>query len=517
MKKTITMLLAVALLVGLTQCKKNKMESMQETAYITVKMQGDAKTDVNPVTGSVDFVEGDVLYVVNHSKYVGTLTYHDGVFGGTISNAYTGEYMYCYHLGNLKITENLRPGQTYSCNIDLSDQTSTLPVISSGWVNEKYSGDGYYTGKLKNECALVKFNVTTDSPNAATCLTGFYNGGTVDFSRMGNDITILFNVSNDGKIALPPGNGERWAILPPQKAKAAGALGSAFSGSYTGTRAAVPAIVKDDHLTDGIEVNICTKTTPVGALDGVFTINDEGKQVYFSKGTLTYTKSSKVFYFYEPQYQMFKYANGGAGTFTINHFGWATSGYEHGAEMYKPENTSTDNSGYYAYGDATKNLDDQNLTADWGHNRISNGMNICGQWRVLTNDEWAYVVSGRPNAASKCGLATVDTYAGMVLLPDEWTEPYTDCFAAGTSNGFSTNTYTAEEWQQMENAGAVFLIAGSKRGGSSVANIGGCGYYWSSTHCDANKAYAFMFDATSTGLVVDLNRSSGCLVRLVCE
>ena len=521
MKRIITLFFAVTLALGMTQCKKNKAETMTGTSHITLNVPGNLKTDVNTATGAVTFAEGDVMYVANHRRYVGTLTYHDGEFSGTISNAYTDEYLYFFHLGNVKITEKLRPGMTSQCTIDISDQTTSLPVISSGRSRELYTGDGRYTAHLNNECALVKFNVTTPSPYAATCVKGLYNSGTVYFSRIGNEITIFFENNNGGKIVLPPGNGERWAILPPQNGKSMGSLGTAFSGTYNGTRGTLPQIVQDDWLTDGIELNIYNKIKPEGALDGLFTVNSDGKQVYFSKGLLSYKKSKNEFSFYEPQYQMVSYSNGDVGVdyasrTDVNHFGWGTSGYNHGAVMYKAENTSTDNSEYYAYGNAANNLNDGNLSADWGHNPITNGLSTPGQWRVLTKDEWTYLISGRAGAAEKYGLATVDTYHGLVLLPDVLTASYEGSFVPGCANGFDTNVYTVEEWQQLEAAGAVFLIAGSKREDVNISAMGAWGYYWSSTHCDDDNAYALRFyEDVEPDFIV--NRSTGCLVRLVCE
>ena len=126
------------------------------------------------------------------------------------------------------------------------------------------------------------------------------------------------------------------------------------------------------------------------------------------------------------------------------------------------------------------NLFDQTGQADWGYNAIYNGGNIARQWRTLTRDEWVYVFQGRNNASVKYGHGKVNGVNGMILLPDEWTQPSGLSFHSGNSSW--ANVYTTEQWEQMEQNGAVFLPAAGWRNGTSVSNVGGYGYYWSASH-----------------------------------
>ena len=75
MKKCITMLLAFALVVGLSQCKKKveTISSVPASVYITLDVDGGDKVIVdpyyNPTYASVTFEQGDVIYVGNNALH----------------------------------------------------------------------------------------------------------------------------------------------------------------------------------------------------------------------------------------------------------------------------------------------------------------------------------------------------------------------------------------------------------------------------------------------------------------
>ena len=65
-------------------------------------------------------------------------------------------------------------------------------------------------------------------------------------------------------------------------------------------------------------------------------------------------------------------------------------------------------------------------------------------------------------------------------------------------NNFTTNTYTIDQWNLMEAAGAVFLPAAGIREGTSISGAGSSGIYWSSTPVasgETGSAYNFQFDS----------------------
>ena len=201
-----------------------------------------------------------------------------------------------------------------------------------------------------------------------------------------------------------------------------------------------------------------------GALPGIFTINADGDKVQFSRGNLqaTYDGGNWTWGFAEKQWDYIgdaaaNTAVNGNGTVsangTVDLFCWSTTASYYGIH----NNTGIT---FYA-GDFI----------DWG-DLIGDG------WRTLTKDEWERVVVGHPH-----GQATVNGIHGLVVMPDGWTHSSTP---GGLSfeqipKNWTTNQYTAAEWEILEAYGALFLPAAGVRYGSSVGGIGFSGGYWSAT------------------------------------
>ena len=257
---------------------------------------------------------------------------------------------------------------------------------------------------------------------------------------------------------------------------------------------------------------------PAGVIEGLFTVNENGDQVYFSQGNLQYIGSAATPYwkFADNQWDYFGTTTGqNSESENVDRdlFGWGTSGYNHNNAAYQPWSTSGSYSQYYAYGNSSINLYNQNGQADWGYNVISNGGNRenCG-WRTLTIAEWNYVFNTRANAASLFGHGNVNGVNGMIFLPDEWILPEGLSFTSGNSSWI--NVYSAEQWALMEANGAVFLPAAGGRWGTSVDYIGR-GYYWSSSCKYVHNAYYVDFLSGYIGIGDYYSRSSGYSVRLV--
>lgn len=99
------------------------------------------------------------------------------------------------------------------------------------------------------------------------------------------------------------------------------------------------------------------------------------------------------------------------------------------------------------------------------------GKQLSGGWRTLSIFEWRFLFGYRTDSSNKMAIGSVNGINGMILLPDEWTLPSGCRFTAGFGNGWSTNSYTKDQWKQMESNGAIFLpVSGEGRGN-----------YWSST------------------------------------
>lgn len=154
-------------------------------------------------------------------------------------------------------------------------------------------------------------------------------------------------------------------------------------------------------------------------------------------------------------------------------------------------------------------------------------------WRLLSKDEWVYVVSRRENAEALFALGIVNNEAGMILLPDNWVQPEGVNFVPSMTkglyrvegtNGFFRNTtsksyfdniYNADQWSLMQQAGAVFLPAGGYRSQQLLQDLGFVGYYWSSTSCRESDAEHLMFHWSRVNSSNFNSASFGYSVRMV--
>lgn len=263
-----------------------------------------------------------------------------------------------------------------------------------------------------------------------------------------------------------------------------------------------------------------------GELNGEFTISASGGKVKFSQGNLQYQASTNTWRFATNQYDYIGNAAGNTSpsstqTAWIDYFNWGTSGYNHGANCYQPWSTSTTRSDYYAYGSSSKNLydakDDNSMRgqADWGYNAISNGGNTENSgWRILTKDEWAYLINTR-SETYRYAKGTIHGTNGLMLFPDGFTLPTGVSISNANTTDASYTSYSDDTWTALEAAGVVFLPATGLRNGTSVLETGSVGNYWSSTCMNANSVYNIRFDGSSLNLVNDGDRQNGFPVRLV--
>ena len=230
---------------------------------------------------------------------------------------------------------------------------------------------------------------------------------------------------------------------------------------------------------------------PVGAIDGLFTINEEGGKVYFSQGNLKYNITTGIWSFMEHQYSTVENMGQDVGTNYYNQnivslFGWSTS---------------TTCEYYYAYGNEMLNLYDETGQADWGYNAIENGGNIENRWRTLTSQEWNYIFNTRTTASGiRFVKALLNGMNGVILLPDDWNGGYFSLNYPNTSNVyFDCNTLTLEQWASIEGHGAVFLPAAGYRLGTEIFNKG-ISLFDSGVY---PQAIDFIFNGFSVRLVQD--------------
>ena len=235
--------------------------------------------------------------------------------------------------------------------------------------------------------------------------------------------------------------------------------------------------------------------------EGVFSIG-EHKQVVFALGNLRYTQSTGIWDFAENQYDMVNVNNIEVGG-TIDLFGWSGN---QSAEKPWGVNASTNNSDYAGE------------FVDWGTNTIAN--NQPNTWRTLTADEWNYLLNSRKDANQLKGVAQINSINGLVLLPDNWTLPLGIEFHAGFHTDYGAEfyathqTFTPEQWQFMEEAGAIFLPAAGVRNGNDTYFANTYCNYWTAT--PSYDYYAQYLCSNSADAYTDHHdRSNGRSVRLV--
>ena len=275
----------------------------------------------------------------------------------------------------------------------------------------------------------------------------------------------------------------------------------------------------------GAGTQASAQTAPANAINGTFSVAAD-KQVYFSQGNLQYTQSTTTWAFAEHQYDMIGTDNVTGGTVShdaadgdevfgealadkIDLFGWSgsTAAVQWGVGI---SNNSADYSGDFV---------------DWGSNTI--GTDAPDTWRTLTRDEWEYVLSKRPDASTKRGVARINlssdgtVYAnGLILLPDTWTAPAGITFKSGVASERSVQayadyqTFTLSDWQQLESAGAVFLPAAGLRSTKRILYAHCDVFLWTATYDDATYVYQENANSELIGTYLS-ERYYGRTVRLV--
>ena len=191
------------------------------------------------------------------------------------------------------------------------------------------------------------------------------------------------------------------------------------------------------------------------------------QQIAFSSGNLQYHPLNNQWRFAESQLDHVGDANANISpTYDgwIDMFGWGTGD--------EPTRTIQDNGSYSTF-------------VDWGTNSI--GTDTANTWRTMSADEWNYILASRPNATALNGIAHINGVNGLILLPDDWVGIEGLTFNSGAYGHWSSeyyavhNTFTLEQWQQMEEAGAIFLPTYGFRQGNSIYGSGSKGYYWTTS------------------------------------
>ena len=272
-------------------------------------------------------------------------------------------------------------------------------------------------------------------------------------------------------------------------------------------------------------------TPPAGMLSGGFTVNAQGKKVYFSKGNLTYNVSTSFWAFYEHQYDC-------ATAYDANLISLFTWGYSESTSCL-PAGKTYISSHPIIRDKLVYNKYSSDGGDDWGVAYCESNNIMVGTWRTLTAEEWQYLFSydgssiGGENYDNdtrrgnyKCGVTVCGKTNCAVLLPDNW--QWEGAVGTGWQNDYpESSTQTSPvTWLTMQEAGAVCLPAAGSRFGSNfnyTDNVGSGGNYWSSSSGGTGGfsgtdflAFTMHFDS-SKAYPLNVSCNIGYCVRLVTE
>lgn len=541
MKKIVFVLSSLALLFGLTQCKKN-LDTVNPAAtgkvHITYSTGG-SKTNISDA-GVVTWTAGDVCHVyASTTGYLGALTLSAGAgtntatFSGSLSEWTDNETLRFYYLG----TNTKKADNTFV--IDYSAQDGTLATIASKYHVSCYTEENVsasqtsFSGQMLNQMALAVFDVNGfGSGNVKIYAeSGFRNmikisstgelsygvaGINPDVDNLSGHI-VIGAAGAKKYVALLPSDGDITMQFTSQSKTGSDEARTIAANDFIGSSAAV-AITAADVVSDYVDLAV--------ASNYVFTVAS-GRTVKFAKGNLVYDQGR--FKMHNTQYgRCFTSEDGDvssqtkvSGTFDL--FGWGTAGWNNGNLLYMPYTLSKSSSSPYtsAHGYGYGPTDGSNYkidltgtyaNSDWGVYQF--GMDAESGWRTLTTGERQYLFNDRTGAGEKYASATVNSIPGIVLLPDTWTLPTGCSFKAGM-NGWKYNTYDVDAWASMEANGAVFLPADGYRNGTGVVNVGVYGRYCSSSANEYNEGYAYCVNFNGNTVTPSSHRYLGQSVRLV--
>ena len=122
------------------------------------------------------------------------------------------------------------------------------------------------------------------------------------------------------------------------------------------------------------------------------------------------------------------------------------------------------------------------------------GSLVGNNWRTLSLEEWDYLMKSRPGASRLFGYAKVENQYGLIILPDGFVDIAGIPFLTGdqismkvggsglyTVTYYVKNKYTAAEWNQLAESGAVFLPSRNYYQSAGGTRCEGA-RYWSSSH-----------------------------------
>lgn len=241
-KKGAALLLALALTLGFTQCKKKVEQVVPVNANkVNITLNVDGRHIVTPgaENATVTYEDDDKIYVGDGTHYIGTLTRTSGVFSGDIVEPSDGTKIDFFFVGGLEPSVTPTASTTTDFTVNISNQSSNLPVLSCGSA-EYYHNTTEYNCELKNKCALVELTLTSGTTDAVG-IGDRYTEATINF---GGTPGIVPNTETTGMITTKSeSDTKKYAILLPQAAVAS----SHIAIGHVGYTLDIPAINANDY------------------------------------------------------------------------------------------------------------------------------------------------------------------------------------------------------------------------------------------------------------------------------
>ncbi len=469
MKKLSTIIMALALVLGMSQCKKQETPTngnSGEKVYVTLNVSNGeslavnvdnngSRHDMSPRLGMVKFESGDVLHVGYNGHYIGQLTYQNGAFGGELNGPTDNvqDHLHFSFLGGKGISENSPAVGATSFDFSIADQSAKLPVLCYGASNQIYGASSNYTAVLEYKCALVRFDLVNHGEDYTVTLSGVPTQATVNFA---NSTIVATEGQTNADMTLygEPGNAAyRWAILLKDTN-----LEDAEDLTI-GSTVASHVMDNNMYIDEGISISNTVIPAAPNAQYAVKTSGNVltkftvgvGKKVYFSKANLKYT-AADGYSFHDTQFdEIYPALSNGIP---------AQSGYHSNVQLSNLSDMDRFCWGYKVnatpggdqYVEGNHDLDSD---TDWGSQLTTEGRH----WRTLTADEWDYLLNSRgarsfmmvdaiiPNGSSflRC--------EGLLLFPDGFN--HTQIQGLYTTNtpatvGFNTAWYNKKDFTQDE-------------------------------------------------------------------
>lgn len=555
LRKGTTLLLAFALILGLTQCKK-RVETVvsdpNNMIHIALNVGNNSRHEIIPNEDGyvpVRYLVNDVVYVGNGTSYIGTLTCtvasdadgNNASFEGDIIAPNIDDVLHFYFVGGLTPSTTLEAGTTTDFTVDISNQSSNLPVLS--YTTATYNGSNSISCNLHNKCALVEFVLDTKTGFPVKACN-MLSEAKIDFANPGItptgvvDAITLYPLSSDYTIKYK----KKWAILLPGDAR--NSVARITTDSSTGEQYSyydydgVPNLSDCDYIYGDNAIAIHNNATPT--TKNLFVVSDNGNVVQFAPGNLQYQASTQTWRFAEHPWDYVGNASNGtvyvdnvkcnnalvASDYAgwIDLFGWGCTGFAdsyYGSTYYQPYNneyatTEGENSKYGPAGVHSLTLQNK---SDWGYVDIANSTEE--GWRTLTYKEWNSIKKYHQstNVRTYQGQISYDYQGtthlinGLIILPDKvWDGgPFTP--VGPSPNAWNYYQFTAQDWMNNYAAhGAVFLPNTYQRQGTTLK---ASGIYWIASTTLNWKADYLSISATNKLSVNNACiRSLGCMVRL---